>query len=38
MGAPGGGFILSTACSIAPGVPADHVRLLAAVAREAWPR
>ncbi len=24
----GGGFILSTACSIAPGVPREHVRLL----------
>jgi len=35
MGAPGGGFILSTACSIAPGVPSDRVRVLAAVAREA---
>jgi len=38
MGAPGGGFILSTACSIAPGVPTEHVRVLAAVAREASPR
>jgi len=38
MGAPGGGFILSTACSIAPGVPTEHVRVLAVVARGASPR
>ena len=38
MGAPGGGFVLSTACSIAPGVPTEHVRVLAVVAREASPR
>ncbi len=36
-GAPGGGFILSTACSIAPGVPPEHVQILAAVARESGP-
>lgn len=28
------GFILSTACSIAPGVPAEHVMLLSKLARE----
>ena len=38
MGAPGGGFVLSTACSIAPGVSTEHVRVLAVVAREASPR
>jgi len=28
------GFILSTACSIAPGVPAEHVEIIAEIARE----
>lgn len=31
-GAPGGGYILSTACSVAPHVPAEAVRILAEVA------
>ena len=32
MAAPG--FILSTACSIAPGVPEEHVRIVAEVAQD----
>ena len=27
-GAPGGGYILSTSCSVAPRVPKDHLKLL----------
>jgi uroporphyrinogen-III decarboxylase len=34
-GMPGGGYILSTACSIAPRTPADRVALLAPLAAEA---
>lgn len=33
-GRPGGGYILSTACSIAPATPRDNVRVLAEVAEE----
>jgi MtaA/CmuA family methyltransferase len=32
--APGGGYICSTACSIAPRVPPDNVRVMVEVARE----
>jgi uroporphyrinogen-III decarboxylase len=32
--APGGGYICSTACSIAPHVKPDHVKLMVDVARE----
>jgi MtaA/CmuA family methyltransferase len=35
-GAPGGGFILSTACSIAPSVPPDNIRAMVEIARQ-WP-
>jgi uroporphyrinogen decarboxylase len=31
---PGGGYILSTACSIAPRVPPENVRVLAQAAKE----
>ena len=34
-GAPGGGFILSTACSIAPNVPPEHIQAMVKAAREA---
>ena len=27
-GSPGGGYILSTACSVAPGVPPSHIKLM----------
>jgi len=33
-GAPGGGYILSTACSIAPATPRAHVQALSALAAE----
>jgi len=33
-GRPGGRFILSTACSIAPATPSDNVRILADIAEE----
>lgn len=33
-GKPGGGFVLSTACTIAPRVPAAHVQLMAEAARQ----
>jgi hypothetical protein len=33
-GMPGGGYILSTACSVAPGVPPNRVRRLAELAAE----
>jgi uroporphyrinogen decarboxylase len=36
-GMPGGGFILSTACSVAPHTPRDHIQGLAPLAEE-WGR
>ncbi|MBI2299128.1 MAG: hypothetical protein HYU66_09345, partial [Armatimonadetes bacterium] len=32
--APGGGYILSSACSVAPGVPAENIVAMGEVARE----
>lgn len=34
IGAPGGGYILSTACSVAPAVPADNIKLMVETCRE----
>ncbi|HEX9187316.1 MAG TPA: uroporphyrinogen decarboxylase family protein, partial [Vicinamibacteria bacterium] len=34
-GGPGGGYVLSTACSVPPGAPPENVRELAAAARAA---
>ena len=34
---PGGGYILSTACSVAPGTPPENIAVLAEVA-ERWGR
>jgi hypothetical protein len=34
IGKPGGGYILSTACSIAPRTPPENIRLLAEIAAE----
>ncbi len=34
IGSPGGGFILSSACSIAPHTPPEHIRVLAEAADE----
>jgi len=36
VGAEGGGYILSTACSIAPRTPRAHVQALAALAAGSW--
>jgi len=33
VGSRGGGYILSTACSVAPGVPPDHIHLMVEQAR-----
>ena len=32
IGAPGGGYVLSTACSVPPGAPPDNVQQLRAAA------
>jgi len=34
--APAGGYICSTACSIAPRVPPDHVKIMVETARTWW--
>ncbi|MFZ2055376.1 MAG: uroporphyrinogen decarboxylase family protein [Candidatus Aminicenantales bacterium] len=35
IGKPGGGYVLSTACSIAPSTPPENIRLLAEIAADA---
>lgn len=34
VGAPGGGYILSTACSVAPGVPPENIRVMVETVRQ----
>jgi len=36
IGKPGGGYILSTACSVAPATPPENLEALVEVTEESW--